>query len=80
MHLFILHYSIFESGVELQTVNRIHRIGQTKKTFVHKLIIKDSVEEDISHHLEENKQAHLGGQLQKKSNKDRERLSEAFAK
>ncbi|KAL2642434.1 hypothetical protein R1flu_010021 [Riccia fluitans] len=34
-------------GVEAQAINRIHRIGQLHATFVHRFIVKDTVEERI---------------------------------
>lgn len=34
-------------GLDLQAINRVHRIGQTNKTYVHRYIIKDTIEEKI---------------------------------
>lgn len=42
-------------AVEMQAVDRTHRIGQTKKVFIYKFITKDSVEEKILA-LQRNKQ------------------------
>jgi hypothetical protein len=33
--------------MELQAINRVHRIGQTRPTFVHKFMIRDTVEEKM---------------------------------
>ena len=45
------HVIIFDSDwnpqVDIQAMDRAHRIGQTKKVFVYRLISKDSVEEKI---------------------------------
>ena len=45
------HVVLFDSDwnpqIDLQAMDRAHRIGQTKKVFVYRLISKDSVEEKI---------------------------------
>ncbi|KAJ3199826.1 hypothetical protein HK099_002989, partial [Clydaea vesicula] len=38
---------VFNVGDELQAINRVHRIGQSKETFVHRYIMKDTVEQKI---------------------------------
>ena len=45
-HVFILE-PIF-SGLDKQAINRVHRIGQTQKTFVWRYIIHSTVEDKIS--------------------------------
>jgi non-specific serine/threonine protein kinase len=45
---YVIHYDPWwNPAVEMQAVDRAHRIGQTKKVFAYKLISKDSVEEKI---------------------------------
>ncbi|XP_022181789.1 E3 ubiquitin-protein ligase SHPRH-like isoform X2 [Myzus persicae] len=39
---------IINKADEHQAIGRIHRIGQTKPTFVHNFIIRDSIEENIT--------------------------------
>ncbi len=34
-------------GVEAQVVGRVHRIGQTQKTYVHSFVTSDTVEENV---------------------------------
>ena len=38
---------LLHCGLDLQAINRVHRIGQTSKTYVHRYIIKDTIEEKI---------------------------------
>ena len=45
-HIFLLE-PLLNPALESQAVNRIHRIGQSKKTHVHKFAVKDTVEELI---------------------------------
>ncbi len=45
---YVIHYDPWwNPAVEMQAIDRAHRIGQTKKVFAYKLISKDSVEEKI---------------------------------
>jgi len=45
---YVIHYDPWwNPAVEMQAIDRAHRIGQSKKVFAYKLIAKDSVEEKI---------------------------------
>ena len=39
---------LLDPAVEAQAVGRIHRIGQTRTTYVHRFIIEQSVEQNVA--------------------------------
>jgi SNF2 family DNA or RNA helicase len=43
----VLYDSDFNPMIDLQAMDRAHRIGQTKNVYVYRLVCKDSVEEKI---------------------------------
>ncbi|CAH9090614.1 unnamed protein product [Cuscuta epithymum] len=43
----ILVEPLLNPAAEAQAISRVHRIGQTKKTLVHRFVVKDTVEESI---------------------------------
>ncbi|XP_068668548.1 uncharacterized protein [Aristolochia californica] len=43
----VLVEPLLNPAAEAQAINRVHRIGQEKNTFVHRFIVKDTVEESI---------------------------------
>jgi len=45
-HCFMLE-PLLNCGLDAQAINRIHRIGQTRKTFVHRYIVENTIEEKI---------------------------------
>jgi E3 ubiquitin-protein ligase SHPRH len=45
-HVFMVE-PLLNHGLDMQAVNRIHRIGQTNKTYVHRYIMQESVEMKI---------------------------------
>lgn len=43
----ILVEPLLDPAVEAQAVGRVHRIGQTKPTYVHRFVVEASVEEQV---------------------------------
>ena len=39
---------LINHALDRQALSRVHRIGQTEKTFVHRYLIKDTIEEMIN--------------------------------
>ena len=53
-HVFLVE-PVLNPAVELQAINRVHRIGQKRETQVHRLIIKDTIEERLHELAAENR-------------------------
>jgi superfamily II DNA or RNA helicase len=71
----VIHYDPWwNPAVENQATDRAHRIGQDKPVFVHKLIVKDGVEEAIQQLKD--KKAALAAALFEEGSKERFALSE----
>ena len=61
-HVFLMEPP-FNPALYRQAINRVHRLGQKKKVFIHSLIIKDSVEQRIWS-INQSKQRENGNGLQ----------------
>jgi SNF2 family DNA or RNA helicase len=63
-HLFLLDPS-FNKGTEMQAINRIYRIGQTRETTITHMVVKNTIEEKIykrnlTIHTTEQENTHIG--------------------
>jgi hypothetical protein len=45
-HVFLLE-PVFNAATEAQAVNRVYRIGQSKPTFIHRFVVKGTIEEKV---------------------------------
>lgn len=57
--LFIM--SIFFLATMDQAVARIHRMNQLKETFIHTVVIKDTIEESLMDNILDKKVSNMGG-------------------
>jgi len=67
-HLFLLDPS-FNKGTEMQAVNRIYRIGQSRETTIHHVVAKGTIEEKIYNrnlNIRDNEEPLTGGDIMKK--------------
>mmetsp|Transcript_20650 Transcript_20650/g.44862 ORF Transcript_20650/g.44862 Transcript_20650/m.44862 type:complete len:1793 (-) Transcript_20650:162-5540(-) len=62
-HVFMLE-PILNSGLDAQAINRIHRIGQLSKTFVHRYIVANTIEEKLDAIRMERQENHYEDDLQ----------------
>mmetsp|Transcript_1662 Transcript_1662/g.3040 ORF Transcript_1662/g.3040 Transcript_1662/m.3040 type:complete len:98 (-) Transcript_1662:13-306(-) len=51
--------AVLNHSMDAQAINRIHRIGQTSKTYIHRYIIEDTIEVNIDR-LRVERQCHDG--------------------
>jgi len=78
-HAFMLE-PILNHSIDAQAINRIHRIGQTSKTFVHRYIIADTVEEKIDMMRMEREANHFEDDIvqERKDHFDRNEIDQIF--
>jgi len=66
-HIFMIE-PLLNHSIDSQAINRIHRIGQTAKTFIHRYIIEGTIEVKIDR-LREERQSHEGDEEETTENK-----------
>ena len=78
-HAFMLE-PILNHSIDAQAINRIHRIGQTSKTYVHRYIIADTVEEKIDMMRMEREANHFEDDVvqERKDHIDRNEIDQIF--
>lgn len=78
-HAFMLE-PILNHSIDAQAINRIHRIGQTSKTYVHRYIIADTVEEKIDIMRMEREANHFEDDIvqERKDHFDRNEIDQIF--
>eukprot|EP00986_Skeletonema_menzelii_P004388 scaffold1483_cov153-Skeletonema_menzelii.AAC.18 len=78
-HAFMLE-PILNHSIDAQAINRIHRIGQTSKTFVHRYIVADTVEEKIDSMRLEREANHFEDDIaqERKDHFDRNEIDQIF--
>jgi SNF2 family DNA or RNA helicase len=81
-HCFMLE-PILNHSLDAQAINRIHRIGQTSKTYIYRYIMKDTVEEKIDAMRVEREANHFEDDIivhqERKDHFDQTELDQIFA-
>jgi len=60
-HIFMIE-PLLNHSIDSQAINRIHRIGQTSKTYIHRYIIEDTIEVKIDKLRAERQRSHDEGE------------------
>jgi len=68
-HIFIVE-PLLNPAVEAQAINRVHRFGQEKQTFIHRFIIKNTIEEKVVQMNKRKEKELLGWKLPSKKDND----------
>jgi len=75
-HVFLVE-PILSADEELQAIGRVHRIGQTRETFVHRFITKDTIEETVYSQIIKDKEKWVNRQVTIKDLEDLFSVQEA---
>ena len=60
-------------GVEHQAINRVHRIGQTRETHVHRFLVEDTIEIEIANRAEKKSETKSSSSSSSSSSNKRQR-------